>query len=100
MAQRTNISKKKKQTREKRSMGILRVLSRRGDDQVTWETTSTLSADPLAQAAVEEAERIFRQQQKRGASAFRVDGGKPPVRIESFDPTAQEIIMVPRVVGG
>jgi hypothetical protein len=81
-------------------MGTLRVLSRRGDDQVSWEAQSTLTADPDGQAAVEEAERIFRQQQKRGATAFRVDGGKPPVRIESFDPTAEEIIMVPRVVGG
>lgn len=81
-------------------MGVLRVLSRRGDDQVTWQAQSILTADPPAQAAVEEAERIFRQQQKRGATAFRVEGGKPPVRIESFDPTAEEIIMVPRVVGG
>jgi hypothetical protein len=81
-------------------MGTLRVLSRRGDDQVTWEAQSTITSDPEARAAVEEAERIFRQQQKRGATGFRVDGGKPPVRIESFDPTAEEIIMVPRVVGG
>jgi hypothetical protein len=82
-------------------MGTLRVLSRRGDDQVTWEAQSTLlTADPEAEAAVEEAERIFRQQQNHGATAFRVESGKPPVRIDSFDPTAQEIIMIPRVVGG
>lgn len=81
-------------------MGILRVLSRRGDDQVTWNAQSTLIADREGEAAVHEAERIFRQQQRRGATAFAVDSGKPPVRIESFDPTAQEIIMVPRVVGG
>lgn len=81
-------------------MGILRVLSRRGDDQVTWEAQSTLTVDAPAQAAVEEAEQIFRQQRKRGATAFRLKSGKPPVRIESFDPTAEEIIMVPRVVGG
>jgi hypothetical protein len=81
-------------------MGILRVLSRRGDDRVTWDTPPTLTADPEAQAAVLEAEKIFHEQQKRGATAFRVEGGRPPVRIESFDPTAEEIIMVPRVVGG
>lgn len=81
-------------------MGVLRVLSRRGDDQVTWEAQSTLTVDAAAEAAVEEAERIFRQQQKRGATAFRLASGKPPVRIESFDHTAEEIIMIPRVVGG
>jgi hypothetical protein len=76
------------------------VLSRRGDDQVTWEARSTLTADSEAEAAVQEAERIFRQQQKRGATAFRVESGKSPVRIDSFDRTAEEIIMIPRVVGG
>jgi hypothetical protein len=81
-------------------MGVLRVLSRRGDDRVTWEAQSTLTADPEAEAAVKEAERIFRQQQKRGATGFRMESGNSPVRIESFDPTAEEIIMVPRVVGG
>ncbi|MGO8950709.1 MAG: hypothetical protein ACLQUY_24260 [Ktedonobacterales bacterium] len=81
-------------------MGILRVLSRRGDDRVTWQALQVETEDLEARAAVLEAERIFRLQQKRGATAFRVEKGQAPVRVDKFDPTAQEIIMVPRVVGG
>jgi len=50
--------------------------------------------------AVEEAERIFAEERKKGATAFLVESGKPAQRIEEFDPFAKEIIMVPRVVGG
>jgi hypothetical protein len=87
-------------------MGKLRVLSRRGDDVVTWSTAETQSeteateVDSEASAAVREAERIFREQQRRGATAFRIEGGGPPVRIDRFDPQADQIVMVPRVVGG
>ena len=51
-------------------------------------------------AAVREAERIFQEQQARGATAFRVAPDKPAERIDEFDPRADEIIMVPRVAGG
>jgi hypothetical protein len=81
-------------------MGILRVLSRRGDDRVMWEARPGETADPEALAAVAEAERIFHEQKMRGATAFRVEKGQPPVRLDVFDPAAEEIIMVPRVVGG
>ena len=83
-------------------MGILRVLSRRGDDRVNWSTADTedTAADPEASAAVREAERIFREQKARGATAFRIEEGGPPVRIDEFDPQAEQIVMVPRVVGG
>jgi hypothetical protein len=30
----------------------------------------------------------------------RVTPGKPAERIDAFDPAAQEIVMIPRVVGG
>jgi hypothetical protein len=46
-------------------MGMLRVLSRHGDDRVAWD--------------VKQVE---------------------PVRIDEFDRTAEQIVMVPRVVGG
>lgn len=83
-------------------MGILRVLSRRGDDRVTWSTADTddTAVDPEVSAAVREAERIFREQKERGATAFRIGEGEPPVRIDEFDPQAEQIVMVPRVVGG
>ncbi|HEX6818984.1 MAG TPA: hypothetical protein VF120_11470 [Ktedonobacterales bacterium] len=81
-------------------MGMLRVMSRRGDDRVTWDVKKAEIADPAAVAAIEEAERIFAQERARGATAFKVDTGTAPVKIDRFDKTAEQIVMVPRVVGG
>ncbi|HZO72178.1 MAG TPA: hypothetical protein VFB60_08235 [Ktedonobacteraceae bacterium] len=79
---------------------MLRVMSRRGDDRITWEEQKILAGDPEAVAAVREAERIFAQERSKGATAFRIDPGKPIQRIDQFDATAEQIVMVPRVVGG
>jgi len=78
-------------------MGMLRVLSRHGDDSVTWTMETE---DPEAVAAAQEAERIFREQREQGATAYRVEQGRPAKRIDTFDPAAEQIVMVPRVVGG
>ena len=40
------------------------------------------------------------QERARGATAFRVEAGKQAERIEHFDPQAEQIILVPRVIGG
>ena len=82
------------------TVGMLRVMSRRGDDRLTWNQQKVQSGDLDAVAAVREAERIFAQERAKGATAFRVDTGKPVQRIEHFDATAEQIVMVPRVVGG
>ena len=50
---------------------MLRVMSRRGDDRVTWDEQRVLGGDPEATAAVREAERIFEQERAKGATAFR-----------------------------
>ena len=81
-------------------MGMLRVMSRRGDDRVTWDEQKVLEGDLEATAAIREAERIFSQERAKGATAFRLDPGKPAQRIEEFDRTAEQIVLVPRVVGG
>ena len=81
-------------------MGMLRVMSRRGDDKVAWDVVKAEVGDPEAIAAVREAERIFAQERARGATAFKMEPGKAPTRIEQFDRTAEQILMVPRVVGG
>ncbi len=81
-------------------MGILRVISKRGDDCATWDKELVAANDPQAKAAIEEAERIFEQQRAKGATAFRVEPGQPAQRIDQFDAKATQIIMVPRVVGG
>jgi hypothetical protein len=81
-------------------VGILRVMSRRGDDRLTWDDEKVQTGDPEAIAAVREVERIFAQERAKGATAFRVEDGKVVQRIEQFDSTAEQIVLVPRVVGG
>jgi hypothetical protein len=78
----------------------LRVLSRNGDDSVVWETEKVGVGDPESLAAVREAERIFRDQRAHGATAFRIEQGQAPVRVDEFDPAAEQIMIVPAVVGG
>ena len=81
-------------------MGMLRIMSRRGDERIVWDNEKLESNDLEAVAAIREAERIFSQERARGATAFKVESGKPVERIEQFDRTAEQIMMVPRVVGG
>ncbi len=81
-------------------MGVLRIMSRRGDDRVMWDLKQAEVGESDAVAAIEEAERIFAAERARGATAFKVESGKSPVRIDVFDKTSEQIVMVPRVVGG
>lgn len=81
-------------------MGMLRVMSRRGDDRIIWDSRKAEANDPEAMAAVREAERIFNEERARGATTFKVETGKSTERIEKFDRTAEQIVIVPRVVGG
>jgi hypothetical protein len=81
-------------------MGVLRVLSHHGDDKFSWNYPAVLVSDEEAEQAIQEAERIFAEQRAKGSTAVRVTPGKPAERIDVFDPAAQEIVMIPRVVGG
>ena len=79
---------------------MLRVMSRRGDDRLTWDEQKVLEGNSEALAAVQEADRIFAEQRRKGATAFLTKAGQAAQRIEEFDATAEQIIMIPRVVGG
>ena len=81
-------------------MGMLRMMSRRGDNRVKWDQSQVEAKDPEALAAVAEAERIFAQERARGATAFEVASGQPPQVIKAFDQEAPQIFLVPRVTGG
>ncbi len=81
-------------------MGMLRIMSRRGDDRVVWDARKAAVGDAEAEAAVLEAKRIFDEARARGATAFKVDGAKTSTRIDQFDRTAEQIVLIPRVVGG
>ena len=81
-------------------MARMRVLSARGDTVVEWDGRKVEEGDPEALSAVREAERIFAEQRARGATAFKVEQGKPAVRVDEFDPNVEQIVVVPRVAGG
>ena len=81
-------------------MGMLRIMSQRGDDHITWDHARAQVGDREAVAAVHEAERIFAEQRARGATAFKIAPGKPAQRLTEFDQTADQIVVIPRVVGG
>jgi hypothetical protein len=81
-------------------MANLRVLSWRGDTKVSYDVERAVAGETEQVAAVAEAERIFREERARGATAFRVLGGEAAERIDEFDPTAEQIVIVPRIAGG
>jgi len=82
-------------------MGVLAIMSWRGHTEVAWDEQAVETGDPEAVAAVREAERIFREERSRGAVAFRVTSPSAPAeRIDTFDRTAEQIVMVPRMAGG
>ena len=81
-------------------MGMLRIISKRGDDRLFWNAEKAMAGDAEAKAAIREAERIFAQERAKGSTAFQVDPGKPIERLDQFDSQATQIVMVPRVVGG
>ncbi|MAG35714.1 MAG: hypothetical protein CL878_05645 [Dehalococcoidia bacterium] len=81
-------------------MATIRVISSRGDVQARWDIERAETGDGEAQAAVLAAERIFQRERARGATAFRLQPGEPAERIDHFDWTAEQIVVVPRVTGG
>jgi len=81
-------------------MANLRVMSWRGDTKITYDVRKAETGDAEQAAAVEEAERIFREERARGATAFRIDDGEAATRIDVFDRSAEQIVLVPRIAGG
>lgn len=81
-------------------MAKLRLLCSQGDKIVEWDPDLVQVGDPAARGAVREAERIFDEARRRGATAFRVAPDRPAERLERFDPRADEVVIVPRVAGG
>ncbi|MBV9580932.1 MAG: hypothetical protein JO057_20315 [Chloroflexi bacterium] len=44
--------------------------------------------------------RLFAQARAGGAVAFRINADRPATKLEEFDPAADEILIVPPMVGG
>ncbi|MGH2352445.1 MAG: hypothetical protein ACRDI2_03665 [Chloroflexota bacterium] len=81
-------------------MANLRVLNWRGDTKVSYDVEKAAAGDVEQAAAVAEAERIFHDERARGATAFKVLPSQPAARIDEFDRTAEQIVIVPRIAGG
>lgn len=81
-------------------MGRLRVMSAYGDTSIRWDLNKVSAGDLDALEAIKEAERIFREERARGATAFRVKPDEPAEVIDKFDRTAEQIVIVPRIAGG
>jgi len=54
---------------------MLRVMSRRGDDRISWDSKKLEVNDPEAVSAIREAERIFNEERMKGSTAFKVEPG-------------------------
>lgn len=81
-------------------MNRMRIMGSQGDRQVVWDQEAAVAGDATAQAAVAEAERIFKAARGQGAVAFTVKEGEPGVRVDEWDPALEHVVMVPRMVGG
>jgi hypothetical protein len=82
------------------NLSVLRILNGSGDTSVTWDPERLAASDPEAEAAVREAERLFAQARASGAVAFRINANEPATRLDAFDPTAKETLVIPAMVGG
>jgi hypothetical protein len=77
----------------KSSSGVMNILDDSGHRQLAWNMSN---ANEVA-AAQKTFDRLLRQ----GHAAFGARNRSDPKQaIASFDPTMEELVMVPRIVGG
>jgi hypothetical protein len=82
-------------------MASLSILNARGDTTIRWDEGAFATGDPETLAAVAEAERLFAEARAAGGVAFRVEAGSLAQRVTALAPgAAEEIVIVPRMVGG
>ncbi len=82
---------------------IIRRMCDQGDAVTAWETGADTETDEEAQAAVREAERIFREALVRGDVPFAIDADRGAVKLDTWDARAKEadeIVIAPRLMGG
>ncbi|MDT4740734.1 hypothetical protein [Bradyrhizobium sp. WYCCWR 12699] len=72
-------------------MAMLIVMDHRGDSRHFFDDSS---------AALEEAEKLFLEFTRKGYTASVRNGPGEVRKITSFDPTSEETLVFPRLVGG
>lgn len=82
-------------------MNKLRIMSWQGHKELTWDPEAVEAGDPEALAVVAQAEQIVAEAVARGQAVFKVEApDQPAERLEQFDRTAKQTIIIPRVAGG
>lgn len=88
-------------------MAKIYVLCSRGHEEVEFPSATAVMEHPTtkreeldAREAIAEAEALFARERSRGSSAFKLVPGEPAERIDRFDRTAEEIMIIPRMAGG
>lgn len=73
--------------------GTMKIMDTSGHTQLQW--------DPNVPNEVQAAKEAFATYVAKGYSAFRVGSdGEKSTRMEKFDPSAEEMILVPQLKGG
>lgn len=74
-------------------IGVMNIMDRSGHKQLTWST------DRLDE--IVEARETFDALMKKGYSAFGANQKEETkYLIKEFDPTVEEMVLVPKIVGG
>jgi hypothetical protein len=82
-------------------MASLSILNASGDTRITWDERAVTDGDAAALQAVAEAERLFAAARAAGGEAFRLQAGAVAERVTVLEPTRdQEVLVIPRMVGG
>ncbi|MGI8824944.1 MAG: hypothetical protein ACR2JC_04730 [Chloroflexota bacterium] len=72
--------------------GKLTIINRTGHATVTWS--------PDLQETVDEANRVFNEMLALGYTAFSLHGTHSGSQIAEFDAAVEDVLLVPRMVGG
>jgi hypothetical protein len=74
-------------------MGVLNILDTSGHRQLYWDMSNAKE--------IAAAQKTFDRLVKHGYSAFgSVKSSDPKQAVTAFDSTMEEVVMVPRIVGG
>jgi hypothetical protein len=71
---------------------VMNVLDRSGHTRIGW--------DPNNEDEVEFARGVFEEKTAAGFRAFKVRNGEQSTRMDDFDPSAREMMLVPMLKGG
>lgn len=70
----------------------MNILDRSGHTRIGW--------DPNNREEVAFAREVFEEKTGAGFRAFRVRDGERSTRMDTFDPQAREMMLVPHLAGG